>query len=653
VAIDFQQLEPPSGAGPSGLTVELFDGQQIVLDLSRTEHRATDNYTWYGVVRGRSQSQVVLSVLGDQIAGSIDMGGTSNRAGARYQINSSGDGPHFLREIDPASFPPDHPPGGPRVASKSAFGTSSDATDSTASSAASGVTEKADSGSTVDVMVLYSNQTAAAAGSAVGAQIQQAVDTANAVYANSGIKFRLRLVGSQQVNYDESGNIDTDLSWLTSNGSVASLRNAYGADLVSMFTESGGYCGSSWVGPSAGSAFSVVNRGCSSGNYSFPHEIGHNFGARHDPYVDASTSPYAYGHGYVDCTEGWRDVMAYPSQCGGTRIPYFSNPNMTYGSPPDPLGTTASSDVARVHNQNAVTVANFRASTVSGGCNYGLSSASASFGASAGSGSISVTAGSGCAWNATSDASWLAIASGSGTSASGTLNYSVTANTGAARSGTIAIGNQTFTVNQASGCSAALSPSSASFPSNGGAGSTTLTDTAGCGWTAASSASWLTMSSATSGTGSATIAYSASPNSGGARSANLTVAGMTFLVSQDAAVVSSTAPSAALSATTLQFGNQQVGKAGKSKTVTLKNSGGGMLTIGSLNQGGANPGDFPVSGTCAVNTALTSGQSCTLVYEFDPTAAGSRSATTAIGTAAGTVTVSMSGTGTVPRTHIK
>jgi len=50
---------------------------------------------------------------------------------------------------------------------------------------------------------------------------------------------------------------------------------------------------------------------------------------------------------------------------------------------------------------------------------------------------------------------------------------------------------------------------------------------------------------------------------------------------------------------------------------------------------------------------LASGQSCTLVYGFSPTAAGTRSATTSIGTPDGTVTISMSGNGTVPRTHIK
>ena len=655
VAIDFASIAASNPARASQVTVELFDGQQIAIDLSRVETHGANSYSLYGQIRGHNKSYAILSVVNGQMSATIEFGETGSRGGGRFQVNGSSNGVHVLQQIDPASFPPDHPAGGVRVAGTTAKIASAGHDGESESRSTLDFVPKSDSGATIDVLVVYSNLSAAAAGSAIGAQIQQAVDTANQVYANSGITTRLRLVAYQQVNYDESGNIDTDLSWLTSNSSVASLRNTYGADLVSMFTESGGFCGSSWVGPSASSAFSVVNRGCSSSNYSFPHEIGHNFGARHDVYADASNSPYAYGHGYVDCSQGWRDVMAYPSQCGGTRIPYFSNPNATYGSPPDPLGVSSSADVVRVHNQNAVTVANFKQSVSSaGGCSYALSPTSASVGSAGASASFSVTAGSACAWNAaSSDSTWLTIGSNSGTSASGTLYYTVAANGGPARSATISIGGQTFTVNQASGCSLSLSPTSANVPATGGSGSTALSDASGCPWTVSSSASWLTVTSATSGNGSTMVSYTVATNAGAARSANLSVGGSTLLVSQDAAAVTSTAPAATLSASTLQFGNQQVGKASKSKTVTLKNSGGGSLTIGSLVQGGANPDDFPVAGTCAVNAALASGQSCTLVYGFSPTAAGTRSATTSIGTPDGTVTISMSGNGTVPRTHIK
>src|SRR5262249_6882526 len=290
------------------------------------------------------------------------------------------------------------------------------------------------------------------------------------------------------------------------------------ADLVSMLVEATQYCGYGWIGPNPSYGFSVINRGCASGNYSFPHELGHNFGARHDTYVDPTPTPYAYGHGWVDVNEGWRDVMAYNNACSAvgkncTRIAYFSNPSLSYGSPADPLGSTATANVVQVHNQNAYTVANFR--VASGGCSYSLSPTGSSMAAGAGSGSFGVTAGAGCAWNATSSASsWLTISAGSGTSGTGTLMYSVAGNGGAARSGTISVGGQPYTVNQAAGCTYSLSPTSASAASSGGTGTVSLTTGSGCAWTASSSGSWLTVTSVTSGSGNATIGYSAAANAG-------------------------------------------------------------------------------------------------------------------------------------------
>ncbi|HEV2041612.1 MAG TPA: choice-of-anchor D domain-containing protein, partial [Casimicrobiaceae bacterium] len=651
VSVNFQSLTTKAGPATQ-ISVELFDGATIVLDLDRVETRSIGNYTWYGRIEGHPKGHAILTVVNGQMAGAIELGETGSQPGGSYQIQARADGLHVLRQIEQSAFPPDHPSGAghplsPTSAKKAAFGPSSDSADWSKAltiTKALTVAATADSGSTIDVMIVYSNQTAVAAGSAIGAQIQQAVDTANTVYTNSGITTRLRLVDYEQVNYNESGNIDTDLMWLTSDATVASLRNTYGADLVGMFTELGGYCGSSWMGPSANYAFSVINRGCSSGNYSYPHEVGHLFGARHDTYVDSSTTPYAYGHGYVDCVEGWRDVMAYPSQCGGTRIPYLSNPNMTYGSPPDPLGTTATADNVRVHNQNAVTVANFRLTTTGGGCTYALSPTSVSFGASAGSASFSVTAGTGCAWNTAVSGSWLTIGAGSGTTDSGTLNYSVAANGGLARAGTIIVGGKVFTVNQVAGCSYSLSPTSASVAAAGGSGTTTLSAGASCAWNATSSASWLTVSSASSGSSSATITYAVGVNTGVARSANLTLGGVTFVVTQ--AATSTAVPAiATLSALQIQFANQQVGNPNKTKSVTLTNSGGGTLTISSLVSGGANPTDFIRSGTCAVSSALAGGQSCTLQYAFSPTAAGARSATLNVGTTASIVTLSLTGTG--------
>src|SRR5262249_31053603 len=100
-----------------------------------------------------------------------------------------------------------------------------------------------------------------------------------------------------------------------------------------------------------------------------------------------------------------------------------------------------------------------------------------------------------------------------------------------------------------------------------------------------------------------------------------------------------------MSSSSLNFGNVKVGATSGSKTVTLSNTGGSTLTIASLTAQGANPGDFTRGGTCAVNTALNGGQSCTLQFTFKPGASGNRSASLAVGTSAGSASINLSGKG--------
>jgi hypothetical protein len=84
-------------------------------------------------------------------------------------------------------------------------------------------------------------------------------------------------------------------------------------------------------------------------------------------------------------------------------------------------------------------------------------------------------------------------------------------------------------------CTFALSPASSSIPSGGGAGNVTVTAQAGCGWTASSNVSWITISGGSPGSGSGTLSYGVRPNLGTtARSGTITVGDSTFVVTQSA-----------------------------------------------------------------------------------------------------------------------
>lgn len=170
-------------------------------------------------------------------------------------------------------------------------------------------------------------------------------------------------------------------------------------------------------------------------------------------------------------------------------------------------------------------------------CLQSVSPTNASYGVSGGNGSISINAASTCAWTAVSDSSFLRITSGSSGTGSGTVNYTVDPSTAQyPRSGTVQISGQQCKIAQAgtSCTSVSISPASASFSSNGGTGSVVVNGSSDCDWTAASNASFLSITSGSSGTGSGTVEYSVSANTGNdSRSGTLTVAGQTVTITQE------------------------------------------------------------------------------------------------------------------------
>ncbi len=86
-------------------------------------------------------------------------------------------------------------------------------------------------------------------------------------------------------------------------------------------------------------------------------------------------------------------------------------------------------------------------------------------------------------------------------------------------------------------CNYAISETSKSFGLNSSTGSIAVTTGAGCAWSAASSASWLTVTSGNSGSGNGTVNYALSENSNtSSRTGTLTVAGKTYTVTQSGSV---------------------------------------------------------------------------------------------------------------------
>jgi hypothetical protein len=360
VRVDMKTLR---SAANRDLELSLFDG--VRLNVLREQQESTPGgFVWVGRIAGQERSLVTLSVVDDHVSGNI-----TTEKGEVYQIRHVGNGIHSVRQIDHDKFREEAPPIEVEPGQEQPQGT--------------GVQPLADTGSTIDVMVVYTAAARTAAGSAaaMSSLINLAVSETNTSYANSGVTQRVRLVHSAEVTYTETGNLSTDLSRIrsTTDGymdNVHTLRNTYKADLVSLFVANGGaYCGMAYIMTTvatsfASNAFSVVDKDCATGYYSFGHEMGHNMGARHDRYVDGTdNSPYKYNHGYYYSPGKWRTVMAYNDGCSAagvscTRIAYWSNPNKFYNGVAMGVSSTSASaaDNRTTLNNTAYTVANFRAS---------------------------------------------------------------------------------------------------------------------------------------------------------------------------------------------------------------------------------------------------------------------------------------------------
>ena len=192
-----------------------------------------------------------------------------------------------------------------------------------------------------------------------------------------------------------------------------------------------------------------------------------------------------------------------------------------------------------------VLVAGLRFSiTQSENCAYTVSPTSYSPGPAGGSTSVTVTTNGGCPWTAASNVPWATITQGSSGTGAGTVQIAVEAANGP-RSGTVLVAGQVVTITQTAGCSFVVAPLTQSFSSQGGSGSATIDTSASCAWSVSSNVPWITLTTATSGSGPGAFGFSVDPLSGPARSGTISVAGAQVTVTQGSGCSISIAPTAA------------------------------------------------------------------------------------------------------------
>lgn len=365
-----------SSSSQVAVTFNVFPEVDIAVNALPEQGRNTlGSRIWLGRVEGEPLSSVTFAVTNGVAAGMI-----RTQQGRVYEIEYVQGDVYVVKQIDMNAYPPEKAP--VRVPSDSAGSADAPKSDAGAPKPEGAA---ADSGFLIDVLVVYTQAVASAAGGSdsIASKIALAETEANQGYANSNLAQRIRVVHSAQVDYDETPGFDQALEDLkgTSDGKMDeahTLRDQYGADMVSLFIVNADSCGlaymfdSSYLSPSkdfAPLAFSVVALDCATGYYSFAHEMGHNQGCDHDR-ANGTAGAYSYSFGYqhpnATPAQSWRTIMAYSCTVSCTRLNYWSNPTILHQGEPMGVETSSASSAynALSMNNTRVIAANWRQTVV-------------------------------------------------------------------------------------------------------------------------------------------------------------------------------------------------------------------------------------------------------------------------------------------------
>lgn len=390
------EVDPETVAlNPPALTIDL-PRLSIPLEAVRTRFvvYGPDWKSWIGTLRhagteGEGTGYVHLGYHGQQLTAVIEF------EGERYRIVGGFEGPHRLARLSDE------------------FGVKSCGFDGVTGSGASRTLRNQElkaaldepftkTTTRVDVLAVYPKAYFAygpASEAGVFNFIQDSISLANDIFVNSQVNAYYNLVGIVPITGAQpssTGAYDA-LIWLNSQPTeVVNLRNAFGADIVTIFIpfiwSTNAVCGvanlpqnnntfqsaigSTQLGvvnaPMGDRAFTANRDGCGLGDFTLAHEIGHNYGMYHEAIGSPSLAIFPHGRAHTLTSLSKATAMGCYCLSGCTagssavcnRIAHFSDPNISYQGVP--TGTfAAGSDPGRnnasVARTQTVSYAGFRA----------------------------------------------------------------------------------------------------------------------------------------------------------------------------------------------------------------------------------------------------------------------------------------------------
>jgi hypothetical protein len=333
----------------------LSEGKNIALIRTRPSVKSERGITWRGEAEETGERAILMLWNDGHLSGYFAY------KGRVFSVNHIGGDIHTMAEIE---LPPDHTPNAEASSYESVTPRPQPPEPKVAPFPDAERKALEAKKITIDLMLLYTKNAADHYLGKPADLLAVAIEEANETFKRSGLgNISLRVMHTQLIDFDETGSQHFEILYAMVDGvgafkDVRKLRNDKRADVVGLVLDSPSGCGlSTRVGADSEEAFFVAHHACAANTFTIAHEVGHIIGARHDRLIDGNNAPFAYAHGYVNGTK-WRDIMSYKESCGSCpRIPYWSNPRISYRG--EPTGTAAS-DNARVILEQAERVANFR-----------------------------------------------------------------------------------------------------------------------------------------------------------------------------------------------------------------------------------------------------------------------------------------------------
>lgn len=337
--VNFNELKRIQKDGRITLTLpKMKDPVELV--TFRMEYKTDTDYNWYATTKDGFGSVIIMR-KGDEYTGHFSFRGNNE-----YQIYNE-NGQHILVKMKPIK------------ADYSKCSSKSDKKSNNIQPPKPNSERTTECFNPIRVLVLW---TANAANADVN--INNTANTCigqfnNSIYRSNIGNTSIVLAGSQQIDFEETNDIDVDISRLaTTRADVEALRNNIDADLVVLLTDSNyGYRGAIRdfvLDRSFGHAIVQVEAAASNAK-TFSHELDHLFDARHNYDNDNSGLPYAHGYSF---STGWFSNMCTLMYAGtDDRIENFSNPDVSISG--NPTGTASTENNARRISETAPIIRNY------------------------------------------------------------------------------------------------------------------------------------------------------------------------------------------------------------------------------------------------------------------------------------------------------